>query len=67
MDQFHINTIQNKFHHLSQYLAAFSNSFLTKKEDDSQSALTWSIEKSALQSQKVKDFYIELNYKDIVF
>lgn len=66
MEQFHINTIQNKFHHLSQYLAAFSNSFLTKREDDSQSALIWSIEKSALQSQEVKDIYIELNYKDVV-
>ncbi|WP_335964627.1 hypothetical protein [Galbibacter sp. PAP.153] len=61
-----INGIQNKFHHLAQILAAFSNSFLEKREDDSQSALLWNIEKSALQSQIVNNvFYLELNYTDV--
>ncbi|QLE01744.1 hypothetical protein HX109_09305 [Galbibacter sp. BG1] len=58
------NEIQNKFHHLSQYLAAFSNSFLPKREDDSQSALLWSISNSALQSQKVERIFLELSYQD---
>ncbi|MCF8715906.1 hypothetical protein JM658_13805 [Joostella atrarenae] len=66
MEQELINTIQNKFHHLAQYLAAFSNSFLSKREDDSQSALCWSVENSALLSQKIDTIYLELNYKDIV-
>ncbi|MCM5661524.1 hypothetical protein [Galbibacter mesophilus] len=60
-----INSTQNKFHHLAQYLAAFSNSYLEKRPDDSQSALIWSISKSALQSQKVNDLYLELSYQEV--
>ncbi|GLB49013.1 hypothetical protein [Neptunitalea lumnitzerae] len=61
-----LNSIQEKFHHIAQFLGAFSNSFLPKQSDDSQTAMKWDIGKSALQSQKVSNTYIELSYKDIM-
>ncbi len=61
-----INQTQNKLHHLSQFLAAFSNSYLPKEDDDSQSNIDWSIEKTAVVSRTVKGIHIELNFKELL-
>ncbi|NER12561.1 hypothetical protein GWK08_03845 [Leptobacterium flavescens] len=60
-----INKTQNKFHHLSQFLAAFSNSYLPKADDDSQSNLGWSVSKSAVISREIEGVHLELSYKDL--
>ncbi|NAS29386.1 hypothetical protein GTQ40_00235 [Flavobacteriaceae bacterium R38] len=61
-----LNQTQNKLHHLSQTLAAFSNSYLDKAEDDSQSNLLWSVEKEAIISRSVNNIHLELHIKDLV-
>ncbi|TRZ44411.1 hypothetical protein [Robertkochia solimangrovi] len=60
-----VNIIQNKFHHLAQFLAAFSNSFLPTEKDDSQSNMSWSIAESALISRIVNGIFLKLSYADL--
>jgi len=60
-----LNQTQNKLHHLALTLAAFSNSYLVKADDDSQSNLGWSIEKEALVSRTYHNMHLELSFKNL--
>lgn len=60
-----INDIQNKFHHISQFLGGFGKSYLPEKEDQSHTAMMWDIGKSALVTQTFRKVHIELSYQDI--
>lgn len=60
------NTAQQKLHHLAQFLAAFSNSYLPKAEDDSQSNLGWSPVEKALFSRNANDVWLSLSFKDVM-
>ena len=59
------NTVQNKLHHLAQFLAAFGNSYLPKAGDDSQSNLEWSVNTKALLSRTVHGIQMALHFQDL--
>ncbi|WP_340075380.1 hypothetical protein [Leptobacterium sp. I13] len=60
-----INQTQNTLHHLAQFLAAFSNSYLQKEDDDSQSNIGWSVVKKAMVSRSVDGVHLELSYPNV--
>lgn len=61
-----INDIQNKFHHIAQFLGGFGHSYVSPKEDDSHTSFHWDIGKSALISKSAQKVHLELSYQDIV-
>ncbi|THD68937.1 hypothetical protein E7Z59_00985 [Robertkochia marina] len=61
-----LNSHQGKLHHLAQFVAAFGASYLVPQEDHSEQSMSWNIAESALQSQKVDNTRISLEYPQLM-
>lgn len=61
-----VNEAEKKFHHLAQFLAAFSNSYLPKAENDSQSNMEWSFIEKSLISRRVDNIYLCLDFRKVI-